>query len=169
MKSKTVLTLLAILGKHVLLDVFVGRGYETGSTIIFWVSPAFALIGLNSITAMPFWLMDRSLTYLIITAGSAACNILLNLIFIPKVGFQAAAVSTFVAYLMLFVASIVIGRQAMKWTISPVHLYATAIGTVVGVVVFIVLGHAGTTRRERRLHRGDHPLGGFLQQGKLVG
>ena len=93
---------------------------------------------------MPFWLMDRSLTYLIITAGSAACNILLNLIFIPKVGFQAAAVSTFVAYLMLFVASIVIGRQAMKWTISPVHLYATAIGTVVGVVVFIVLGHAGS-------------------------
>ena len=137
-------TLLAILGKHVLLGVFVGQGYETGSSIILWVAPAFALIGLNSITAMPFWLMDRSLMYLIITAGSAACNILLNLIFIPKVGFQAAAVSTFVAYLMLFVASILIGRQAMKWTISPVHLYATAIGTVVGVVFFIVLGHAGS-------------------------
>lgn len=134
------LTLGAILWKDVLLSLFVGRGYETGAPVILWVAPALALNTLISITAMPFWLGGRSSTYLVITAGAAACNVLLNLLLIPQMGFLAAAVSTFAAYLILFIASIVVGRRVINWKIAPTHLWGTGIGVAAASAAFIMSG-----------------------------
>lgn len=134
------LTLTAILWRDALLGMFVGRGYEAGAPVILWVAPALALNTLISITAIPFWLGGKSSTYLVITAGAAACNVLLNLILIPKMGFMAAAVSTFAAYLILFVASIVVGRRVINWKISPPHLWSTGIGIAAASAAFIMSG-----------------------------
>lgn len=48
-------------------------------------------------------------------ASAAVVNILLNLVLIPRYGFQGAAWATFIAYLIYFAISTVMGTRAFRW------------------------------------------------------
>lgn len=140
----TPITILALLGNRLLLSMFLGRGYDGGAQVILWVAPAYAFNTLISISSMPFWLKNRSAKYLRIIAAAAAFNIVFNLIFIPKIGFMAGAISTFVAYLLLLVVSVIVGRRVMRWTVPPPHLWAAGLGSALGGIAYVVSGGGGS-------------------------
>lgn len=136
--------LIALLGTETLQSLFLGPGYEAGAEVLSWVAPALAFNTLTSVTVMPFWLKNRGLSYLLIAAGSAGCNVLLNLLLIPRLGFQAAAITTFGTYLLLFVATILFGRRLLHWQLSPVCLWATGVGVAMMGVAYLVTGLHGS-------------------------
>jgi O-antigen/teichoic acid export membrane protein len=66
-------------------------------------------------------------------------NILLNIIFVPKFGFIAAAVTTLVSYIVLLILNIISSKKYLRWTIMPRStVNATVASLIMGGVVFLV-------------------------------
>jgi O-antigen/teichoic acid export membrane protein len=136
-------TLIAVLGRRTLLSLLLGQGYDAGTSVVLWVAPALALNTLTSITAMPFWLRQQGTRYLALVVAAAVCNISLNFLLIPRIGFTGAAVSTLVTYLFLFVSSVAVGRRLMRWTIPTPHSCAILAGIVVAGIAYMASGFVG--------------------------
>lgn len=71
--------------------------------------------------------------------AAGALNILLNIIFVPRFGFVAAAVNTLVSYMALLLLNIKSANKYLRWAPIPRSAINTAVASVVmGGVVFLV-------------------------------
>jgi O-antigen/teichoic acid export membrane protein len=70
--------------------------------------------------------------------AAAAMNILLNIIFVPKFGFIAAAVTTLITYVALLFINIKSSSKYLKWAVVPRSVINSALASLVmGGVVFL--------------------------------
>ncbi|HLJ87006.1 MAG TPA: oligosaccharide flippase family protein [Candidatus Angelobacter sp.] len=128
-----------VLARGWLVQHFARHGYEAGSAVVAWVAPALALNVLVSLTAMPFWLKDKSLNYLALAGVAAVFNVAFNAFYIPRMGFKAAAISTLATYALLFAGTLVAGRKLILWKISRVHLWAACSGSLAALIFYGLL------------------------------
>jgi O-antigen/teichoic acid export membrane protein len=72
--------------------------------------------------------------------AAAALNILLNIIFVPKFGFIAAAVTTLVSYAVLLILNIKSASKYLKWTVMPRPAFNSALASIImGGAIFLVI------------------------------
>lgn len=70
--------------------------------------------------------------------AAGALNILLNIIFVPKFGFTAAAVTTLITYVVLLFINIKSASKYLKWAVVPRSAINSALASLVmGGVVFL--------------------------------
>ncbi|MFH1754871.1 MAG: oligosaccharide flippase family protein [Candidatus Latescibacterota bacterium] len=121
------------------VDVLLGAEYRDGYTIIPFVLAGYAVWGLSLYGQKGFELLEKTKVMLLLVIICALCNIILNLIFVPKFGYFAAAVTTFASYslypVLVHRASRTYLRWRLPWKSFTRILAATAVTAVVLVVV----------------------------------
>jgi len=75
---------------------------------------SYVFFGMSMISSLGFYLVGKTGYVAIITILSAALNIGLNFILIPKFGIMGAAINTLVAFLFLYLISLIVSNQFFK-------------------------------------------------------
>jgi len=127
------ITLPAVAGLSVLAPriagLFLAEAYHAGAGVIPWVGFGLLFLGLTEYSNKHWELSAQTAVIFRNSAISGGVNILLNIIFIPRFGYMAAAVSTFLGFLTYFLLSKLGSRKYIKWTLSR-KCYARIFGAV---------------------------------------
>ena len=84
-----------------LLALVASEKYRTGAAIIPWVIGGVALQGLFPVTSAGLQIRKRSELILLSILSAAGLNVLLNLLLIPVMGIEGAAIATLLAYALM--------------------------------------------------------------------
>ncbi len=97
------LTLLIITFSKLILKIFAGKEFWEGITIFPYITFSAFFFGLQKISETFILLEKKTKILLFIFMIACFLNIALNFVLIPKFGITGAAISTFIAYLTLFI------------------------------------------------------------------
>ena len=97
-----------------LLTIFFGHQFLAAAALLFVLTWCLPLDFLTSYLSNAYiaWGMEKRV--LLCTAVAAACNILLNLIWIPAYGAKAAALNTVISYVIFLTSLALVGRSAKE-------------------------------------------------------
>ena len=85
--------------------------------------------------------MEKTRVMLVLVAVCVSLNILLNLVFVPRYGYQAAAVTTLVSFLAYPLLVYRASRDALPWAVPWRTLATVTVASVItGVVLAILRG-----------------------------
>jgi len=119
-----------------IVTVVLGKEFMQAEIIIPWVAGGIFFLGLAFCAYNPFYLRKKTQVLLLPLAFASASNIGLNIILIPHLGIVGAAISTFVAYLILFIATFGYSTRLLAWIIP----WETFIKTILaGAAMYFVL------------------------------
>jgi len=131
-------TILAVAERHFLLRLATSGGYAAAAPVVQWVAPALALLAVNNTTSIAFWMAKRIKEYFFIALGAGAINVAINLLFIPRIGFMAAAISTFITYAVQVAATSIIGRRYIHWRVGLGEMTAIGAGAAALLAVYLL-------------------------------
>ncbi|HEX8154919.1 MAG TPA: polysaccharide biosynthesis C-terminal domain-containing protein, partial [Thermoanaerobaculia bacterium] len=86
-----------------------------------------------------FWVSKRTDVFFRISLVAGAINVGLNLLLIPRFGYIAAAMTTFVSSAVQMLATIVVSRRFVAWPIDVPALASIAAGAVALLGILRVL------------------------------
>lgn len=135
MKYFIIFTLLAFLAVVVympLLKYFVGSGYWEGLDVVPVVMMAEIFMGVYFNLSFWYKLTDKTWWGAVISAFGAAVMILVNVVFVPRIGYWACAWGGFAGYGSAMLASWLIGRKKY-----PVHYDMKTIGGCVALTAVL--------------------------------
>ena len=96
-----------------LLPMLASSKYAAGAAILPWVMAGMALDGAGVLLGAGLFVERRTFTIMQLVLGSAALNIVLNLLLLPHLGIVGAALATLVTYVALAVAMAVKGARCL--------------------------------------------------------
>ncbi|WP_158560358.1 lipopolysaccharide biosynthesis protein [Paenibacillus contaminans] len=114
-----------------IFSILADQSYFDGSRILPWVTLGVFFMGLTMYSNKIFELTERTKHILYMSLLAAIVNVGLNMLAIPAYGYIAAAVTTFVAYLLYFVLSVTLSRKSFRFLIEwgvLVKIVAASIG-----------------------------------------
>ncbi|MCH7549066.1 MAG: lipopolysaccharide biosynthesis protein [Candidatus Krumholzibacteriota bacterium] len=97
--------------------LFVGADFREGHRIIPFVLAGSLVWGASMYGHKTLELAENTRAMLLMVLAAAAINIVLNLLFVPRFGYFAAAVTTFVGYLTYPVMVYFVTRKTMPWRV----------------------------------------------------
>jgi O-antigen/teichoic acid export membrane protein len=127
---------LSILAKQLII-IFTAQEYYEGYRIIPLVAISVFLLGLQQrFQAGPIY-YKKTIFIMFSIIASGVLNLALNFLFIPKYGYMAAAITTFISYVFLLLSMIVLSRKLFIWQF-PFNSLMKAIcaSIVMGLVVY---------------------------------
>lgn len=95
-------------------NIFVGSEYKMGVNTFIYVCYATGVLGLTTYFNKAWELTKRTTGLLRLTLEAAAANVLLNFIFIPRFGYQAASVTTLIAYIVYLLLAFYRSRKIIS-------------------------------------------------------
>ena len=127
---------LSLLARPV-LQVLSSPEYISGFVVVPWVAAGLVFLGLTEYVTK-IWELQKStavIFYLMIAAS--VFNIILNFLLVPHYGFQAAAITTAVSYLLYLLLAYVFSRKKFTWRIDKISLLR--IGLATGIMSLIII------------------------------
>lgn len=97
-----------------LLEILASEKYLSGYIVMPWISLSILLRGVTTYLHYAWQLNKNTMSIFYLNLISAIVNIVINLIFVPKYGFIAAGISTFIAYLTYLVLAYRWSRDILK-------------------------------------------------------
>ena len=138
----------AVIGLSVLAKPLIGlllpETYQLGYRIIPFVVAGGFFLGAQQIYQSSFILHKKTLPVLVYFVIAAGINIILNFIFIPKYGYLAAAVTTLLSYLLLFILILYGGRKYLSWTFPGKTFFRVLLAAIIMGVISYYFGHKFT-------------------------
>lgn len=125
----------------------VGENFRgAAAEIIPWIALGAFLQGIKSYYLdHSFQLAGRTVGQVWVSLVAACCNILLNILLIPRYGIMAAAYNTVVAYVIAVILSYVLGKRVFPVPIPARELLMIAVATsVMAGVLSVMRFNAGT-------------------------
>ena len=116
-----------------------GGQYRGSGSFLPWIAGGAFCLGLAQIAGKPFELRKRTKPLLLMIAGAALLNVILNLLLIPQIGAQGAAYATMISYLIHFIAVRSVGKRLLRWSFPYPTLWRVAVAAGVMAVVVVVL------------------------------
>ena len=110
----TALTAMFILGSTEVMKIFTGREYWSGIPLMPIIIVGYYFVFLYTFPANYQFYIKQTKFIAIGTILAAICNIVINLFLIPKIGIYGAAISTLIAYVILFLMHQAIMRCKYK-------------------------------------------------------
>jgi len=129
---------LSILSKPI-LNIMTGEHYFEGYKIVPFVTLGILFLGLQQKFQAGFIFYKKTgyITFAIVAAG--LLNLLLNILFIPRYGYFAAAITTLISYAFLLFLMIILSRRFFVWTFPFKSLRKVTIASgVMGIIVYYV-------------------------------
>jgi len=120
-----------------IIEVFTGAGYRDGFRIMPFVALGGLFLGLQQRFQAGFVFYKKTHFIMIAIVVSGLVNVGLNLIFVPRYGYMAAAVTTLIGYTVLLAIMVISSRRYFVWEF-PFRSLARAViaSSIMGVVVY---------------------------------
>jgi len=128
-----VVAIVSALGREI-VQVLLGPEFRSGYTVIPWVLGGAAVWGLGMYGHKGLELLEKTRLMFALVAVSAVVNLVLNIVFVPRYGFIAAAISTFVCYLLYPVMVYVVTRRGIRWEIPWKTVFVSSVGALIAAV-----------------------------------
>jgi len=152
---------LSILAKSLLLNLTTTKFVSDGIYIIPLVVVSIVFYGMEQIFGVSLWIFKRRRIFFIAFVCAAVTNFTLNIIFVPRYGVIAAAVTTLIAYIILTVITgyssrrhfsfdlhlrftmkciiASIGMTFCIWILNPIHIISIVISIILGIIIYFCL------------------------------
>lgn len=127
----------AVLSKSI-IGTLLGKEYGTSFLVVPWVAAGAFCLGLTQYMYKPFELKKKTKVLFLIATCVAVLNIILNYLFIPRVGIVGAAGATFISYLAYLLVTWLLSRKLIKWSF-PWSTIAKAVSCSVAMYLFLFL------------------------------
>jgi O-antigen/teichoic acid export membrane protein len=125
--------------RDLLLRIVLSGRYDAAANVIPWVAAATSMMAVTSVAVGAFWVSKRTDVFFRISLVAGAINVGLNLLLIPRFGYIAAAMTTFVSSAVQMLATIVVSRRFVAWPIDVPALASIAAGAVALLGILRVL------------------------------
>ena len=136
----TIIFLVLLLISPEIVKLMAEESYWVGLNIVPWIFFALFFQVLISFESKIIYVHKKTYLIPIGTIIAAASNIVLNIIFIPIYGYEAAAVTTVISYVFLFLYHFFVTKFVVKTSFYGFLFHFRAIfAAVVGTVIFIYL------------------------------
>lgn len=120
--------------------------YVEGHTVMFWVAIGMMFLGLTEYSIKPWELNAKTKSIFYRSLIGGIVNILVNIAFVPVFGYQAAAISTFIGFLVYFALAKIGTRSQMKWSVKPlVYIRIITSAFIMAFVIFVIKYFMGDT------------------------
>jgi O-antigen/teichoic acid export membrane protein len=128
---------LSVLSKPI-INIMTGEQYYEGYRIIPFVAFGILFLGLQQRFQAGFLFYKRTsfITFAIVLSG--LINLGLNLLFIPKYGYTAAALTTLISYTFLFLFMVVLSRRFFVWKFPFKSLVKVSLSSAIMGIVLIL-------------------------------
>lgn len=122
-----------------LIKLMADESYWVGLDVIPWVFMAYYFQFLYAFEVNIEFALKKTKLISIATMFSAIINVVLNLVFIPKYGYIAAAVTTTISYFLLFVFHYLITSRIIKQNLYSIKFHVASIIYVLTATIFFML------------------------------
>lgn len=124
-----------------IIYVFCGKEFFAASSVLCWTAPVIIFIGLSNVLGIQI-LYPQGKENLVIwsTVGGAFFNFVLNCLLIPIYSYTGAAISTFIAELVVLTIQIILGRKYIPFPIfERIYLNYLLASLLMSVAVLFLL------------------------------
>lgn len=112
--------------------------YVEGHKVMVWVAAGMMLLGLTEYAIKPWELNANTKAIFHRSLIGGIVNILINVIFVPLFGYQAAAVSTFIGFLVYFLLAKAGTKGQMRWSVKMISYIRILVSAfIMAVFIFI--------------------------------
>lgn len=110
------MTVLLIVCTPIIFQVL-GKEFKAGSGLVFWIAIGFLFNGMYKMVVNYLFYMEKTMLIGTITVVTAIINIALNLVLIPKMGLNGAAIATATTFFIQFVTVWIFAQRQfpMPW------------------------------------------------------
>jgi O-antigen/teichoic acid export membrane protein len=115
--------------------LMLGPEFRTGWRIIPVVLAGMVVWQLGMYAHKPLEFTERPQLMFVLCVGAAALNVVLNLLFVPRYGYMAAAYTSLVAFGCYTLATTVIGRRVFRWRVRWGRVFVAVATLGVGLAV----------------------------------
>ena len=122
-----------------IIKIMADKSYWEGLKIIPWIFMACYFQFMYTLEVNVEFFLKKNNFIAIGTVLSAAMNIILNIIFIPKYGYIAAAITTAISYFFLFVFHTIITNLILKKVIYGVRFHMISIFYVFSITILFLI------------------------------
>lgn len=126
------------------INVLTASGYHPAYKIIPWVAFGAFLIGVDHRFSYIFVFYKRTDLNMYCVLSAALLNIGLNFLLVPKFGYIAAAITTFISYAFMLILVILVSRRFFVWEFPFKSLAKTASASGVMALVIYPVGNSIT-------------------------
>lgn len=135
---------LCLLAKPI-THVLVAPQYYAGYRIIPLVASGAFLVGVAHRFTIGLSYYKRTDLLMLCYLGSVVLNVILNLLFIPRYGYMAAASTTFVSYAFLLLSTIFVSRRYFIWEFPFKSLAKVTFASIVMALALYYFGNSITS------------------------
>ena len=119
--------------------IFTNESYVNGYSVFLITSIGISILGFSQYTNKVWELTKRTKTLFVLNVVTAILNIIFNFICIPVFGYQAAAFTTTVCYLIYVVISLILSRKIMKLKIDYNQFFKILCSTLIMFLFLVML------------------------------
>lgn len=134
---------LSMLAKPLIHSLTTLEFVPTGSLVVPFVAASCLLFGVYVVYSQVFTLIKKTRIIGILWGGVALLNLALNIIFVPRFGILAAAVTTLVCYTLVAGITIFISAKHIKFSFAWAFILKSVIASVVMSLIIWVLNPTG--------------------------
>ncbi len=142
-----ILSLFVALGimafKTVILDLLAPTSYGPALKVVGWVIMAQVFAAGYLVLSIGPKISKRTGDLTIVAVIAAVVNLLLNLVWIPRMGIQGAAIATTIGYGLLAVGSYIIGQRSYSFPLDWRRLYKIGLAAGISYLLIIALEQLG--------------------------
>lgn len=129
---------LSVLSKPI-TELMTGGHYLQGYTIIPFVASGILLLGIQQQFNAGFLYYKKTVLLSCAVIASSILNLVLNIFFIPRFGYFAAAVTTFISYAFLLYITIFLSRRFFVWKFPFKSLIKVMTASLImGIIVYCI-------------------------------
>ena len=118
------------------------QSYVEGHVVMGWVAAGMALLGLTEYSIKPWELNARTKSIFYRSLIGGIVNIAVNFIFVPLFGYIAAAVSTFIGFLVYFILAKAGTRGLLKWSVNKMVYIRILMSALIMAAVIMAIKFA---------------------------
>jgi O-antigen/teichoic acid export membrane protein len=124
-----------------LVQIMAPPAYAGAVSVVPWVALSQIAWGMYPVLAIGLHIAKRTRHIAAVTVLSAALNIVLNVVLIPRMGIQGAAIATVVGYTALAAGVYVVGRRFYAFPIDWARMAKLALAGGLTIFLAVRLGH----------------------------
>lgn len=117
-------------------ELFTDSKYLNGEIVFIITSISISFMGFSQYTNKPWELLNNTKMLFILNLISAIVNVVLNFILLPLFGFEIAAYTTLVSYLIYIIISLMLSKKIFRFKIN----FSNFIKIIISSIIMLVLG-----------------------------
>lgn len=136
----SIIEVMFILGSILSLYIYVfseeiafilGKEYQSGHKMMPYMIIGIIIWNISLYAHKPLEFSNKTITMFKLSFLAAFLNFLLNFIFLPRIGFEFAAITTIISYAIYFLLVSYIGKKEIKWEVNTLMIFLIIVLTII--------------------------------------